>query len=255
MRRKPHVSMIDPTEPHDVGRFQTTHWSVVLAAGSQSSDGSRIALCQLCDKYWYPLYCYAHSRTGNADAAQDLTQSFFAQLLEKHTIAAADPARGRFRTFLITAFRHFMANEWNKDRAQKRGGATQPRPWDFGSAEDRYRREPEHRLTAEVIFDRRWAIAILNQALARVRADYERDNRLDVFEQLRQGLTVDGDLPRYEEVAGSLGISPGAVKVAVHRLRRRFRESLRNEIRETMGNAHDVDDEIERLFRTFAANR
>ncbi len=246
--------MINPTEPHEVGRFQTTRWSVVLAAGSQSSDGSRTALSQLCDKYWYPLYCYARSRAGNADAAQDLTQSFFAQLLEKQTIAAADPSRGRFRTFLITAFHNFMTNEWNKDQAQKRGGGARHQPWDFGTAEDRYRREPEHHLTAEVLFDRQWAIATLNQALVRVRQDYERDDRLDVFEQLQHCLTADGDGPRYQEVAGNLGISPGAVKVAVHRLRRRFRESVRDEIRETMGNAHDVDDEIERLFETFAAN-
>ena len=246
--------MMDPTEQHDVGRFQTTQWSLILEAGQQGNPQSRVALAQLCEKYWYPLYCYARSRTGDPHAAQDLTQGFFAKVLEKNTVAAADPARGRFRTFLVTAFRNFMTNEWNKTHAQKRGGGRFHQSWDFSTAEDRYRREPQHEVTPELLFDRQWALAVLNQALERVRDDYNRDGRLAVFERLQHCLTVEGDLPSYAELAEDLGMSPGAVKVAVHRLRRRYRDSLREEILQTIGDQRDVEDEIERLFAAFSTS-
>src|SRR5271155_2907054 len=153
-------------------QFATTRWSLVLAAGQRSSPQSSAALATLCENYWYPLYAYVRRRGHDSDEAQDLTQAFFTRLLEKNDLAAADPERGRFRSFLLASLKHFLANEWDRARAEKRGGGRSVLSIDFGTAEERYRAEPSHELTPEKIFERRWALTVLDHALKRLRTEF-----------------------------------------------------------------------------------
>jgi RNA polymerase sigma-70 factor (ECF subfamily) len=207
----------------------------------------------LCRAYWYPVYAYVRRRGRNAQDALDLTQGFFARLIDKNDLAAADRTRGRFRAWLLTAVKHFLANEWDKATAEKRGGGRAVYSFDIDSddAETRYRREPAHQVTAERIFDRRWALTLLEQSLAALEAEAVRDGKADLFAALKPTLTADGrDArdPSYLDLAERLGTSEGAIKVAAHRLRRRYRELLREHIAETVEREEDVDDEIRDLF-------
>src|SRR5271155_692938 len=170
-------------------QFATTRWSLVLAAGQRSSPQSSAALATLCENYWYPLYAYVRRRGHDSDEAQDLTQAFFARLLEKNDLAAADPERGRFRSFLLASLKHFLANEWDRQRAQKRGGGRPPFSIDFGAAEDRYRGEPSHELTAEKIFERRWAMVLLANVQARLEQEYVEAGKPTAFNRLKIFLT------------------------------------------------------------------
>jgi RNA polymerase sigma-70 factor (ECF subfamily) len=230
--------------PNPAGRFATTHWSLILAAGRGATPDARAALAALCGTYWYPLYAFARRLGQSADDAQDSTQAFFARLLEKHYLRDADQSRGKFRSFLLAAFKHFLANERDRARAQKRGGGRPVLSLDFAAGESRYGREPSHEATPERLYERRWALAVLDWVLARLRGEAVRDGKDAAFDRLKGFLTGDGDAASYRDLAAELGRSEGAVKVAVHRLRRRYREVLREEIAQTVTGPADVEDEL-----------
>lgn len=242
-----------PTErPGASPAFVTTHWSVVLTAGRSDTTRARDALARLCQAYWHPLYAYVRRLGNSPPDAQDLTQEFFARLLAKNYLAAADESRGRFRSFLLTALKHFLANEWDKARAQKRGGGQVPIPIDFNTAETSCGFEPADTTTAEKIYERRWALTLLEQVLRRLREEYVHAGREKLFEQLKPTLTEASRTVRYAEIATRLGMSEGAVKVAVHRLRQRYREVLRAEIADTVASPAEVEDELRNLFAALA---
>lgn len=226
--------------------FRTTRWSLIAAAGDPAAPDSRQALADLCGQYWYPVYAYVRRRGSDRHKAEDLTQAFFARLLETNDLAAADRTRGRFRTFLLSACQHFLANRHDYETAQKRGGGVTPLPFDFSEGEERFTREPADAHTAEAEFERRWAVALLDQTLKELRAEYAESGKAAVFDVLKGTLTGDG--PAYRDLGVRLGLSEGAVKVAVHRLKQRYRDRLRAVIAETVDTPADVDDEIRDLF-------
>ena len=232
--------------------FVTTHWSVVVAAGRNDTARARDALARLCQTYWHPLYAYVRRLGHSPPDAQDLTQEFFARLLEKNYLADADESRGRFRSFLLAALKHFLANEWDKASAQKRGGGQVLMPIDFNAAETACHFEPADETTAEKIFERRWALTLLDQVLRRLRAEHVRDGKEKLFEQLKSTLTEASRTVAYAEIARRLDTTEGAVKVAVHRLRQRYREVLRAEIADTVASPGEVEDELRSLFAALA---
>jgi RNA polymerase sigma-70 factor (ECF subfamily) len=231
--------------------FASTHWSVVLAAGRRSLPASDQALAALCRVYWYPLYAYARRRLGDLDQAQDLTQDFFARLLERNMLAGAEPERGHFRAFLLTAFKNFLINEGDKARAAKRGGDRTFLPLDFPAGNSRYHLEPAHAWTPERLFERQWALTLLEQVLTALRAEYVADSKEELFDCLKVYLTGETNAS-YGDLAPALGMSEGAIKVAAHRLRERYRALLRWEVAQTVADPAEVDDEIRRLFDALA---
>lgn len=232
--------------------FHTTRWSLIAAAGDVAAPESRQALADLCEQYWYPVYAYIRRRGHDRHQAEDLTQSFFTRLVETNDLATADRARGRFRTFLLTACQHFLANQNSFERAQKRGGGTQPFSIDFVIGEERFVAEPIDPNTAEADFERRWALALLEQTLKELRAEYVESGKSNLFDVLKGTLT--GEATGYRELGKRLGITEGAVKVSVHRIRLRYREKLRSVIAQTVTQPEDVDDEIRNLFAAFEGN-
>ena len=230
------------------GRFATTHWSIVAAAQDPGAPQVREALATLCSTYWYPLYAYIRRQGYSADEAQDLTQGFFAELLEQQALEVADAAKGKFRSFLLTACKHYLSHERDKARAQKRGGGRPLLSLDFNDAETRYGIEPSHAQTPDKIFSRRWALAMLDQVLARLRQEYADKGKGPLFERLRIFLLGEKNALPHGQVAKQLNMTEGAVKVAAHRLRERFRELVREEIARTVDKPEDVDDEIRALF-------
>jgi RNA polymerase sigma-70 factor (ECF subfamily) len=232
--------------------FATTHWSLVLAARDRAEPGAADALASLCALYWYPLYAYVRRRGHDADAAHDLTQEFFARLLEKDFLAAVDRGKGKFRSFLLAACNHFLANEHDRARARKRGGGRPLLSLDAADAEGRYRAEPAGGLTPEKLFERRWALALLQQVMARLRAEFEARDKGRLFDHLR-GFLVGEKGPGYRQTANELGMTEGAVKVAVHRLRQRYRELLHEEIGRTVTGPEQVEEEVRDLFRALGS--
>jgi DNA-directed RNA polymerase specialized sigma24 family protein len=245
----------DADQPASPRRFLTTRWSLVLAAGgahaSAADTTAHDALSVLCQTYWYPLYAYVRRRGHGADEAQDLTQAFFLRLLEKDAIGLADPDRGRFRSFLLTALKHFLANEWDRASAQKRGGGNAILPLcpDFDAAEQRYGREPADAITPERLYERRWVLTLLDTVLLDLQAQYIAAGRADLFEHLKPYLTGDAQAPPHAQTAAALRLTPGAVQVAIHRLRKRYRDLLREHIQQTVQSPDQVEDEIRDLFR------
>jgi RNA polymerase sigma factor (sigma-70 family) len=234
-------------------QFTPTHWSVVLAAADQTDTlHARDALEKLCRNYWLPIYVFVRRQGHSAHDAQDLTQEFFARLLEKNFLAGVQREKGRFRSFLLASVKHFLANEWDKARAQKRGGGQVPISIDADLAENSFGLEAVDTLTADRIFERRWALALLDLVLRHLREEYTRDGKGKQFNELKSTLTEGSRTVPYAEIATRLGASEGAVKVAVHRLRQRYRELLRAEISDTVANAAEVDDEIRNLFAALA---
>lgn len=231
------------------GRFATTHWSLVLAAGQRSHARSAEALATLCETYWYPVYAFIRRQGYDADAARDLTQEFFTRVLEKNYFRDADPARGRFRAFLLAAIRHFLSNERDRAQALKRGGATPPLSLDVETAEGTYQLEGQDDLTPEKLFDARWATVLLDRALTRLRHEYAASKRGALFDQLKGFLTGDSEDVPYAQAARGLAMTESAVKVAVHRLRRRFRAALVEEISHTVADPADIDAEIRHLLQ------
>ena len=230
------------------GRFASTHWSVVLAAGQLESALSNEALATLCRVYWYPLYAYARRRLDRPEEAQDLTQGFFAELLEKEFLRGVDPKRGKFRSFLLTAFKHYLSKQRDKEAAQKRGGGRRPIPLDFQTGESRYLLEPADHTTAEIVYERRWALTLLDQTLTQLRDEFTKAGKQRLFEGLKETLTGDGTSRTYAEMAAELDMTELAVKVAVHRLRRRYQEVIRAAIAQTVASPDEVDDELRDLF-------
>jgi RNA polymerase sigma-70 factor (ECF subfamily) len=228
--------------------FATTHWSVVLSAGRTSSPQAAKALEQLCNTYWYPLYAFVRRKGHSPHDAQDLTQSFFARLLEKNYVAQADRERGRFRTFLLAALSHFLADEWDKARRLKRGGGREVISFDAGSAEDRYRLEPIDQLDAAKLYERRWVTTLFDQVLARFEEEHRDSGKGELFDQLKGALLAEERGASYAELGARLGLKEDAVKQAVRRMRRRFRELFREEIAQTVAGPGEVDDELKHLF-------
>jgi RNA polymerase sigma factor (sigma-70 family) len=232
--------------------FVTTHWSVVVAAGHHDTAQAQAALEKLCRAYWYPLYAYVRRRGQTVEEAQDLTQEFFARVLERHWLARADQARGRFRTFLLTAMERFLANEWDKLRALKRGGGQRNIPIQLDSAETRYGVEPADTRTPEQAFEHRWALALLDEVLGQLEAEFRARGQEESFAALKPCLVGERASQPYADLAARLGMEEGAVKVAVHRLRQRYRELLRAEIANTVASPAEVEAEMHHLFNVLA---
>jgi RNA polymerase sigma-70 factor (ECF subfamily) len=228
--------------------FNTTRWSIVVAAGERSTAEAQQALAQLCEVYWLPLYIYARRRLASPEAAQDAVQGFFAELLERNIVAAADRERGRFRAFLLMSLKNFLATQWQKEHAQKRGGGRAALSLDWDAGETRYLLEPVDSVTPERLYERQWALALLGDVLARLRREFEAAGKSGEFEALKGCITGDADAGGYAAIGERLGTSEGAARVAGHRLRGRYRELLRAAIADTVASPEDVDDEIRRLF-------
>jgi RNA polymerase sigma factor (sigma-70 family) len=228
--------------------FVTTHWSVVLAAGHGDTTRAGDALARLCKAYWYPLYAYARRRGASPHDAQDLTQEFFARLLAGNWIAEADQQRGRFRSFLLSAMKHFMANEWNKAQTQKRGGGQPIVSLNDDSAEHRYRLEPVEKATPESLFERGWALTLLDGVLVRLEEEYRSEGKQAWMEAMRPALTSDRGALDYVELARRLGTTETAARVAVHRLRQRYRQLIRAEVGSTVASPDEVEAEMHHLF-------
>ena len=228
--------------------FATTHWSVVLAAGQHGSAAAEEALEKLCRTYWYPLYAYIRRRGSNVHEAEDLTQEFFARLLDKNSLADIRREGGKFRSFLLTALKHFLINEWQQRQAAKRGGGKPIISLDELDAEKRYQFEPADIATPELLFERRWAATVLDQVLRRLRARYAADGQTELFEALQPCLTGAEKAPAYSELATRLDTTESAVKMAVHRLRKRYGECLREEIALTVNSPAEIEDEIRCLI-------
>ena len=221
-------------------QFPTTCWSRVISAGDPAAPGAREATAELCQDYWYPVYAFIRRKGHCPEEARDLAQDYFAQLLERSAVASADPALGRFRSFLLADCTHFLAHRRERDRALKRGGGVTPLSIDACDAEGRYLREPSHGSTPERIFERAWALALLDMVLARLRLEYEGSGRGTAFEALKGVLAGDSGSVRHAELAQGLGTTSGAVQVAVHRLRRRYRALVREAIAATVVEAQEL---------------
>lgn len=227
--------------------FNTTHWSLVEAAQCDEVSWTRAgkAIEALCHAYWYPLYAFVRNRGYSPADAQDLTQSFFVRFIETGGFASADRERGRFRTYLLGAMKHFLANEWHRARTQKRGGGLNFLEWDALAPEARYALEPAQSSDLDMDYDREWALELIARAKEKLRQESEADGKGELFEALKQSLT--GDEPSRSESAARLGMSESALKAAVHRLRQRYRELLRAEIAETVSTRTEIDDEMRYL--------
>ena len=229
------------------GRFPTTSWTMVSAAGRPTS-GSVDALGRLCSVYWLPVYAFIRRKGHTPEDSEDLTQAFFAQFLERGVVGEARRERGRFRSFLLASVANFLANEWDRSQAQKRGGGCSTLSFDFSVGEENYCREPVDELTPEALFERQWALAVLDRVLSRMREEYERRHLSRHFEILKGFLVGEQRRASHAEAAAALGMNDGALRTAVHRLRLRYGELLREEIAQTISDPEDVDAEIRFLI-------
>ena len=225
--------------------FPTTRWTLVVAAADPQRKEARSALASLCESYWYPLYAYVRRRGYRPDQAQDLTQEFFIRVLEGRYLDRADQEKGRFRAFILKSLKFFVADEGDRERAQKRGGGA-VLPLEFPTGEERYQREPTHDETPERIFERRWALSVLDRVVERVRNEFVQHGRPEHFERLKVFLLGQSDAP-YAALAREMNTSEGALKVAIHRLRKRYRELFRQEIADTVADPAEVESEIRYL--------
>ena len=233
----------------DAAGFAATRWTLVLAAARGNvTPRAAEAMAELCRLYWYPLYAYVRRRGYDTHEAEDLTQEFFLRLLAKNYLIGVDRQKGKFRAFLLTAVRHFLANEWDRTQTQKRGGGRTLLSIDTADAENRYRLEPSHDLTPEKLFERRWALTVLDHVLARLQAELTAEGKQPLFDRLRTFLTGGRDQGGYAAAAAQLEMTEAAVKTVVHRLRRRYRQLLRDEIAQTVATPEEIDDEIQYLL-------
>jgi RNA polymerase sigma-70 factor (ECF subfamily) len=230
--------------------FATTRWSVVIAAGRNSSPDSKRALASLCETYWRPLYGYVRRRVADVNEAQDLTQAFFTELLEKNYVGAATPERGRFRAFLLTALKHFLCKEWEKAKAQKRGGGRAPISLDFKAAESSLHIDLPAGLTPEQLYDQAWAMALLERIMERLKSEFQQNGKAAQFSELKGFLIGEHAGTTYSQVAVRLNLTEAAAKKAASRMRKRYRELLRQEIAQTVAMPGEVEDEMRRLFAT-----
>ncbi len=239
------------------GLFATTHWSVVLAATNEENPASAAALERLCRTYWYPLYVYVRRRGYGPEDAQDLTQQFFALLLHKDYFRLADPKRGRFRTFLLHALEHFVTNEWKRAHRQKRGGGAALLALDLPGAEQRYASECAASLNPELAYEKRWALTLLDEVLVSLRRQYGALGKGDLFDELASllwGRDHHSGADSYAGVGARLGMSEGAVRVAMHRLRERYRQLVKAEVAETVAGPEEVDEEVRYLLRVVSGS-
>jgi RNA polymerase sigma factor (sigma-70 family) len=231
--------------------FKTTRWATVRKACCDDSPSGQQALADLCRDYWYPLYAFARRQGHSPEDGKDLTQGFFARLLEKDYLKRAEPTRGRFRTFLLSSFKHFLINDWAKNRAEIRGGKFLFVSWDE-LVEERYAREPFHELSPEKLYDQRWALTLIEKAMASLRHEYAATGDLAVIESLQGFLTEDSGGESYKAVAARLNLTEDAVKMRVHRLRQRFGMLLREQIADTVADVQEIEDEMRCLFTVWA---
>jgi len=235
--------------PGDI--FATTHWTVVLAAGKRSTPQSDHALEELCRTYWFPLYAYVRRRGHTKEDAEDLTQAFFARFLGKNYFEGLSAERGRFRAFLLASLKHFLANEWDKSQRQKRGGGAAPLSLDWQTADTQFQIAATKEPSPDKAFDREWAVTLLARVIGRLQAECETDGRGKQFAELKIFLTAGKGALSHAEAAQKLGMEETAVRVTVHRLRKRYRQLLRDEIAQTLADAADVDEEMRALFGAF----
>lgn len=231
--------------------FGTTHWSVVLTAADTQRAQAVEALETLCRAYWHPLYAYVRRQGHSPEEAQDLTQEFFAGLFAK-CVARAHPECGKFRTFLLTSLKHFLVSEWRKTEREKRGGGQVLVPWDADVAEQGYAAEPFGDLTSEEIYEKRWAITLMERVLARLRVEYRAAGNDRLFEQLQHRVWGDESPRPYAAMATELGLTEGAVKTSIHRLRQRCRQLLREEVAHTVARPEEIDEELRHLIEVFS---
>ena len=231
----------------DRGQFTTTRWTLVLAAKNRHDPAGSQAFSQLCERYYEPLYSYLRRRGYTLEDAQDLTQGFMTRLIEKDALHHADPARGRFRAFLLTSLKHYVSNEHARAGAAKRGGGVPTLSLDVEVAESRYRLQARDDLTPERLYDRRWALAVLERALAQLRAEFRAVGREAFFDAMHGSLTGDAESASHREIGDRFGMTENAVKVAVHRMRRRYRALLRAEVAAMVESEREVEDELRYL--------
>jgi DNA-directed RNA polymerase specialized sigma24 family protein len=229
------------------GLFQTTHWSVVSAAGAATSTQSAVALEQLCRIYWYPLYSYVRRRGYEVEESQDLTQEFFARLIAGNWIGQVDRSKGRFRSFLVVSMNHFLAKELRRSKAARRGSGRPILSLD-DTTELRYAHEPASDLTPEKLYDQRWALVLLDHALNRLRAELAGNGKGHFYEHLKRFLCREPEAGEYDHAAAALQMTSGAVATAVHRLRRRYHLIVREEVGRTVASPADVEDEMRSLM-------
>lgn len=231
-------------------RFRTTRWSLVANAAQGETESGRLALEELCQAYWFPVYAFARRQGSTPEAAADLAQSFFLHLLSGGALAAADPERGRFRTFLLAAFQNHCRNAYRAETAIKRGGQATVVSIDVEQGESRYRAEPADEETPDAVFEREWALALLDRVFGRLKREFEESGRGELF-QVVSGRLTGATEPTYREVGEQFGMTDTAVKVVVHRMRGRYRELLHDEVLQTVQGPEEVEDELARLFETF----
>jgi RNA polymerase sigma-70 factor (ECF subfamily) len=257
IRRRNHFASLVTTSDSTSGQrsrddlFVTTRWTVILDAGQRSTPRSDRALQELCTTYWFPLYAYVRSRGHIREDAEDLTQTFFARLLAKNYLAGLDSEKGRFRAFLLAAMKHFLANEWDRASAQKRGGGVPNLSLDWHSADSLYQITPSECLGPDKLYDRTWSITLLERVIDRLREESAAEGKADIFGCLKDFLMLGGNDDSYADAVEKTGLSTGAIRVAVHRLRKRYRELLRDEIAQTLSDPAQVEEEMQTLFRAF----
>jgi RNA polymerase sigma factor (sigma-70 family) len=228
--------------------FATTHWTTIMAAASGDSVVAHDALARLCQAYWYPLYAYVRGHGYSPETAEDLTQGFFARLLERKDFERCERQKGRFRDYLLGAFRHFIADEYDKAIARKRGGGQILISFDAQDAEERFLLEPADTLSPDKIYERRWALTVLDEALARLQTEYREADKLHLYRALEAHLTRDESKSSYAAIGLDLGLTEGAVKSALHRMRQRHRELIREEVAYTVSTAREIDEEVRYLI-------
>jgi RNA polymerase sigma-70 factor (ECF subfamily) len=245
---------VEPSpKPAAAAVFSTTHWSVVLNARDAANPAADEAMERLCQTYWYPLYCYVRKRGRRPEEAEDLTQEFFARLLAKNYLRSLDRQKGKFRWFLLAAIEHFLANDWRRDQCQKRGGGRRVISLDEHLAERRFEMEPADTMAPDRIFERRWAAALLDQAMQRLRGEFALAGKAEVFEMLSVFLSEGRAEITHAQAGAKLGMTEGAVNVAVHRLRKRYGELVREEVAHTVSSPEQVDEELRFLMSSLSA--
>ena len=243
----------DPSIANGTSHFVTTHWSAVMRAGQTEGVAAHEALSELCRTYWYPLYGFIRRQGHEPPEAEDLVQSFFTRLLEKNFVGEARQEKGKFRSFLLTALKRFLANEWDRQHAQKRGGFHTAVEIDQAMAEKRFNAELAHGFQPDVLFERQWATTLLESVMTRLQEEYITTGRARLFEELRSSLVKEESARPYAEIAARLNLTEPAIKTAVHRMRGRYREILREEIGKTVSSPDEIEEELRHLFATFSA--
>jgi len=232
--------------------FEPTHWSVVLSAQAGDSPAAQQALAKLCTAYWYPLYAFVRRTGKDHHRAQDLTQGFFAFLLSSEGLKTVDRARGRFRSFLLASFNHYLSNEQDRQDAIKRGGDTVTVSWDAVEAEQRYAHEPADHSSPDVLFARHWANALAERVIARLHSEYAARRSADTFDGLKSFLTREVEQGEYAAIASSLGMTEGAIRTSVNRLRERFGKLIRAELMQTVSDPSEINDELRHIIKALA---